>query len=80
MSDDKRSIYGTHTSEPDEKAGVEVGGADKAAAANDKRAKDEARPGRQDTEIDQQTGDRHEKRPEGPYKDPDDEQTQGDVK
>jgi hypothetical protein len=42
MSDDKKSPYGTSIAKPDAKAGVEVGGGDKAAAAIDPKARDEA--------------------------------------
>lgn len=50
---DKPSVYGTDTSEPDEKAGVEVGGGDKAAAATDRNAREKARPGKRDRGQDQ---------------------------
>lgn len=92
MKSDKRSTYGSDTSEPDEKAGVEVGGGDKAAAATDERARDEAHQGHgADSDLepvapedpdDANPGEdeRHEKRPEGPYKDPADEKKQAQVK
>lgn len=47
MTRDKRSVYGTLESEPDDRAGVEVGGGDKAAAAVDRAAREEAEPGRE---------------------------------
>ena len=46
MTKKQRSIYGFDTSEPEEKAGVEVGGGDKAAATTDRKARKEAKPGR----------------------------------
>ncbi|GLK67035.1 hypothetical protein [Hansschlegelia plantiphila] len=44
MSDEKtKPPYGTSISKPDEKAGVEVGGGDKAAAAHSEEARKESR-------------------------------------
>ena len=48
MTEKKGAPYGTLESEPDEKAGVEVGGGDKAAAAVDRKAREEAEPGGSD--------------------------------
>lgn len=45
---DEPSVYGTDTSKPKEKAGVEVGGGEKAAAATDAKARKEAEPGSAD--------------------------------
>ncbi|MFC3694302.1 hypothetical protein ACFOWB_18920 [Chenggangzhangella methanolivorans] len=45
---DKPSVYGTDTSKPNEKAGVEVGGGEKPAAATNKEAREEAEPGSAD--------------------------------
>jgi hypothetical protein len=42
-ADRAKPPYGTTISKPSQKAGVEVGGGDKAAAANSKRAKDEGK-------------------------------------
>lgn len=60
MNDKQRSVYGTTIAKPDEKAGVEVGGGEKAALKNEpKKPRSGSKPGsRSDSE--------HERRPEGP--------------
>lgn len=60
--DEERSTYGTTTAEPDEKAGVEVGGGEKAAAREKAQKEETGKPGSKES--------RHEKRPEGPHADP----------
>ncbi|WP_155905095.1 hypothetical protein [Methylopila sp. M107] len=64
MEKDQRSTYGTTIADPDQKAGVEVGGGEKAAARKEAKKSDkEPKPG---SKFDSQ----HEKRPEGPHADP----------
>ncbi len=55
MSKEQRSVYGSDTSKPDEQAGVEVGGGDKAAAATDRKARKEAEPGGGDPDHAEET-------------------------
>lgn len=61
MKDEQRSVYGTTIAKPDEKAGVEVGGGEKAAAEKERQKPNSGtKPGsRSDSE--------HERRPEGPH-------------
>lgn len=46
MAEEKNPPYGTRIAHPDEKAGVEVGGGDKAAASQSERAREEGHPQR----------------------------------
>ena len=64
MERDQPSTYGTTTADPDAKAGVEVGGGEKAAA----RA--EAKKSEKDPKSGSKSDSEHEKRPEGPHADP----------
>jgi hypothetical protein len=48
MDDPKRSPYGFSSAEPDEKAGVEVGGGEKPAADRDAKPKDDPDHGGKD--------------------------------
>lgn len=63
MERDQRSTYGTTAADPDPKAGVEVGGGEKAAALDEAKTEKEPKPG-------SQSDSQHEKRPEGPHADP----------